>query len=494
MNVTECIQQDYMEWQRGDVIAISAGTGKGKSYFVQQIYSKYVNTFNKKILYLVPRKLLKKQIEEALKKDGICNIDVMTYQSYEALFRKKLAHNDVKRHSYQYIVCDEFHYFFNDAGFNDFTDISMELFLSNEKAITILLSATGDVVMSYIKRFYPQRKIISYELDSDYSYVTELNCYSSNDQLYEVMDWLVENNKKTMIFIQSAKRAYELYQKYESYSNFVCGERSEFYQYVDKTKVDNILQKEKFDSLFLISTSVLDVGVNIIDKELNNIIIDMHDINVLKQCLGRKRLVDDEDNVALAVKNINNNQLGGLISKEKKRVQQGKLFIKDGVEALIKRNYRKPLDNSLFYLNEKGVLQLNLAKYIYAGVTLQNYERWVNKTNGYINEVKNQINHKKSIIYWGANKKEVRMELLKEHCGKEFLSKLEYAPLVESLNFRRNGKQLKSLKEINKELTTEGYPYIFENYKATREIEGVKKQYRIWCLKELRQNERQAIL
>lgn len=61
----------------------------------------------------------------------------------------------------------------------------------------------------------------------------------------------------------------------------------------------NIVENERFDESVLITTQVLDSGVNIKDKSVKNIIIFYTDRTQFIQSLGRKRLNEDEGNVTV---------------------------------------------------------------------------------------------------------------------------------------------------------------------------------------------------
>ena len=51
---------------------------------------------------------------------------------------------------------------------------------------------------------------------------------------------------------------------------FNCSKNnSDYYKYVDKEKIKNMLTNEKFEDLILITTTCMDAGVNLIDLELN---------------------------------------------------------------------------------------------------------------------------------------------------------------------------------------------------------------------------------
>lgn len=488
IRISEIIGNSYKHWNSGDMVSISSGTGSGKSYFVQNILADYAKQNGELILYLVPRKKLKEQIEAKLEKEGITNITVKMYQSVEAIGNNHGDNNDWLN-AYKYIVCDESHYFTNDASFNDYTDMSLEHLLSTSHAVTLFLSATGDTIINYLKRFYKERKLHEYHLEQDYIYIEKLSAYQSDEYLYKAMDWLLKNNQKAMIFIQSDRKAYQIFKKYEQHATFVCGVKSDYVGFVDKEKVDKIVNEEKFDSLFLIATSALDVGVNIIDLDVQHIIIDMLDTDTFLQCLGRKRLSDEvEEKMSLMFKNYSNMQLGGYISKEAKRVELGKLFY--GTVKSTKGKLTQLSD--IFYIDRTGTVKVNNMKYVKAAVNLKRYEKYVQKPNGHLEEIKSLLDYQGKIyIHDYLEDTNARLAILEENINNKFSSE-EAKESVKQLSLK-NSKTQKVIKNIsiaNREMFTLGYPYEFvESKEYIVDSNGKKKQRRIYILTCTRQNE-----
>lgn len=483
MNITECIQNDYLEWKRGDVISISAGTGSGKSYFVQNVLAEYAKSQGEFILYLVPRLQLKKQIEKDLEKECIKNIDVRTYQSYESIDEQ--FDMDYVQKVYKYVVCDEAHYFFSDAVFNSTTDISFERFMNNENAITLLLSATSAILLSYIKKFLSHRKLIDYNYGYDFNHVKKIEAYQKHEVLIESMNWLLEKKHKTIIFIQSAKKAYELYEKYKEHSVFVCGKESSYYKHVNEEIVDEIIKARKFNSLFLITTAVLDVGVNIEDADLHKVIIDMSDIDTVIQCLGRKRLVGDNDYVHLLIRNHTNQSIGGYIVEEKARFEEGQVFYKEGREALATKNYRKGFSD-IIYVNKQGMIDVNKMKYVKASINYKWYLKCLDNSGGYLSEIKKALKYEDKIeIRDLLNIKEERENILKSYVGKELIGKESQKELLQQLGFKKNRQLVQSMSGLSKILVQEKYVYKVNSFRAYRIVDGVKIQCRIYVIETL---------
>ena len=148
--------EQIKQWDKDNVITITAGTGTGKSYFIKNILYAFAKANNKKILFLIHRTDCKNQFYEEIKRDNkLYNIDIKTYQSIEfAIMNNK----SIDFSQYKYIVCDELHYFFGDSAFNKTTDMSLNTILRQDKAIRIFMSATGRYTKNYIKN---TKKIIS---------------------------------------------------------------------------------------------------------------------------------------------------------------------------------------------------------------------------------------------------------------------------------------------------------------------------------------------
>lgn len=485
--ITDEIGDSYQLWQKGDIVDISGGTGSGKSYFVRETLAEYAKRNGELILYLVPWVKLKEQIEATLEEEGITNITVKMYQSIEVICKAHGGNNEWLN-AYKYVVCDESHYFLGDSQFNHYTDMSLTHVLSATNAITLLLSATGEATISFIEKFYKERKLIRYSLIHDYSYVQKMSAYQSDEYLCEAMDWLLKNNRKTLVFIQSARKAYDIFKKYEKYATFVCGEQSDYHEFVDKCKVDTIINSSTFDSLFLIATSVLDVGVDIKDNSINHIIIDMLDTDTFIQCLGRKRLSRNiEEKVNLLFRNYTNQQINGYASMEAERVEAGKLFYGASIESDNKVKRRRGMSD-IFYMDASGEVKVNNMKYIKSATNLRRYRRYVQQPQGYLKEIVNLLNYQDKVyIHDFLEDRKRKLSILKKYVDVEFYSSSEAKVVLEELKLKNPStkKVVKDFAVANRILSDEGYRFEFINYKGyVTDTNGKKKQTRIYTLKE----------
>src|SRR5699024_5040496 len=99
---------------------------------------------------------------------------------------------------YDYIVCDEFHYFISDGLFNNTTDVSLDSILTQNK-VKIFMSATSFSMENYFKT---EKLIIpiSYKIEHDFDFIK--NIYFFNDDkehsiLKNLLESSIDKNKKT---------------------------------------------------------------------------------------------------------------------------------------------------------------------------------------------------------------------------------------------------------------------------------------------------------
>lgn len=170
--VEKKIGKEYREWCVGDCIFIDAPTGSGKTTFILKTLLPYYCGQEKKILYLVNRRILKEQIEEMvteLPHEQYAAIKIELYQEIErrivagsTQYDGKLgadSHDGYnysllgKLSDYDCVVCDECHYFLADSNYNTNTIFSFrwvqDVFRNK---LCIFMSATIHELQSYIEK------------------------------------------------------------------------------------------------------------------------------------------------------------------------------------------------------------------------------------------------------------------------------------------------------------------------------------------------------
>lgn len=363
--VTEGIGEDYKieldynkqikeesenRWEPLQPVFISAQTGQGKNYFIEKTLIPYVRELNLKhqtslkVLILSNRRALKAQIKKRLdgnydsnKEDEIYfyneYADVMTYQSllfYEEKLKKKQQY---AKSRYIYVVCDEAHFFTSDAMFNPHTQKILEKIADIFKdVIRVYMSATPYECLKYINKY--DNRVLFYHFKRNYSYL-DIKTYSEMDELYEIIAESIGHKEKWLIFIDDKNKCQTVKKQLEkSIQDKKSKNKNE------KLKDENTLEKEndkskekvervyvinadsKDDSVFqeivknerlnkdtyvLISTSVLDNGVNL--TGIKNIVVsDMAKTKCL-QMVGRARVEGKDDRKNLYIKRFSDEEI-----------------------------------------------------------------------------------------------------------------------------------------------------------------------------------------
>ncbi|MFJ5562879.1 DEAD/DEAH box helicase family protein [Lysinibacillus xylanilyticus] len=349
--------KDIESWSPKEVITISAGTGVGKSYFIKNNLYEYAKQQGKKILFLLHRKNAITQFEQELKRDK--KEDVIDIKTYQSIKEKCKYEEEYDFSSYGYIVSDEFHYFLKDAELDRFIDLSLTAILEQSHCVKIFMSATGDSMRKYLS-FGDKLPTKNYELKTDYNFINKMFFYYKKESLENILNQFKQENKKAIIFT-SAKEAYDLHKKYINRSIFNCSESNEYYKYVNIDKINEIFEKEKFDELFLFTTTTMDTGVNIVDSSLQTIICDLYSVDDIEQCIGRKRLINDDDYINLYVRAKTKNEIETRQNIVMKVLDKAKYLMENGEEAFLKKYPRDIEYTGIYYMEyEEGKINLKI--------------------------------------------------------------------------------------------------------------------------------------
>ena len=463
--VSELITIEQIKtWNNNNVITITAGTGAGKSYFIKNILYAFAKSKNKKILYLIHRINCINQFKEELKSDNKLDIiDLMSYQHIETSILNK---NTIDLSKYEYIVADEFHYFMSDASFNISTDISLNYIL-NQSCIKIFMSATGDYCKRYINNIL-HINTIDYELPIKYNFIKSLTFYNLDTTLDDFLDNYINENEKAIFFIQSAKKAYELYLRHKDKCIFNCSKSNkDYYKYVEVDTINNMLVNEKFNSLALITTTCLDAGVNIIDDKVKHIIVDNKDLGSLIQCLGRKRLKNNEQ-IYVYIKSINNKSLGATKGHISNRIKKAEYLRKHTIKEYLKefpRAKANDLNNIIYDISvdeddNKCTKKINELMYFKSieDICIIDAMLFYGKY-GYNKYIANKLNIEKYRLI-EEDCKMNKLELYLNSIVDKRLYKEDQQELINMINVKVNGKQQKSYAKLNQGLQMLELPYI----------------------------------
>lgn len=468
------IKKEYKQWNNGDIVLIGTGTGSGKSYFIRNQLSDYAEEQGEEILFIFNRKKLHEQNKAQIHKVNNIRIHTATYQEIE----HSIIHNDSYDFSkYKYIVCDECHYFTDDSGFNHNSDISFNSIMSQSDKVKIFMSATSCSLFSFIKENQPKHKIWDYKQKKSYKHINSLYFYREVEAVQRFIDKRFNGDEKIIWFCKSVKKAVQLHSMYPD-SYFLCSESEKNKRYLkllDENTFAEQGDKITFNRKFLFTTKVLDNGFDLKDERIKLIICDEFDINTMIQCLGRKRILSDTDKVNVILFNHSNNSLNGIRSLLNNKLNEVEAFKEGGVEG---RNnyvgrfahrsnyiiYDQPSPDNKYSSNKR----ISLVKYLKAKNDFSVIDEMIER-NKALNKMRIDLKEKKrSDAYMlcilelmdldrcGDLDKMFHEKELTEYLdfllGKQ-LFKQEQKELIERMNVRSNGKQLKSYEALNIALT-----------------------------------------
>ena len=324
----------YKMWKGYESIFISAPTGTGKTTFVLQTLLPEAKKEGKEVLFLSNRFLLKEQIKKKVVKlqklegqnekwfeqvEEFDGITVMTYQKLQLLWKGGyIGVPDVQRR-YKYVIYDEAHYLLTDSSFNPEILYLLE-FLRAYKGISVFMSATMQGIPEFIKALkYPEKMVPrSLQRITDNLSIEEFSLWTTytNGVKFRIWEYTFQqrqsgyqffyycdleeilpiinqdDQEKWLIFLGNKTEIGSFSKKIIRSTEFITTESK-----LDLKKsqlIDSIRDKEKFDCQVLLSTSVLDNGVNIRDRKLKNLDIETNSETEFLQMLGRKRKEKDE--------------------------------------------------------------------------------------------------------------------------------------------------------------------------------------------------------
>jgi hypothetical protein len=373
--ITDIIKKEEIEkWKPGDRVLICSMVGSGKSSLIKNQLYDYVKSIDKKILLMSNRNLLKQQnvLEIGNKKDYIT---LHNYQEFESRILKE--NNTIEKlfEPYQYIIFDEVHYFFSDSFFNNNTDLLINPIKNTPKdKIFIFMTATPDALLDYQFDY----KFI-YNLPRDYSYIENIYFYEKKHESL-VEKSVIQNipyDEKILCFGNSAENMWNLSNEFSN-TAFICSPGNKMAMNSNTNEMNNIINNAKFDSHILFSTKILDNGVNLRDKKLKHIIIDIIDPISFVQTLGRKRCISEDDKINLYVRNYNRGMIYWMVRGYNSKIE----LVKD-LQHLSKEEfqnkYPKRIRDSV--INESYTI--NKAKYQQYITQVRLLEEIMNYKGGY---------------------------------------------------------------------------------------------------------------
>ena len=326
--LSELLAEEYRCWDYKKII-IQAPTGMGKTTFLVKKLLPYYQSRKKKVLVLCNRRLLRQQYLYSLVAEFDTYAEMQTVVSvntYQAL--ADLLANGVEPETlllgYDVICLDEFHFFYADSDFNGFGTyvLFQALMISGLLKTMIFLSATSACIEGFVKEILPkserflenkypmsgyhlvkeclQVRKYDFTVFADYSY---LQCVLAPDLETLVLE-MAKSPQKSIIFIDDKDKAEKIKEILCLKGNIQAKDVKVLNADVLEARenvflVENMTLANKLPCKILITTSVLDNGVSIKDKEVGNLAVITESKISFLQMIGRVRVEDNTQQIKL---------------------------------------------------------------------------------------------------------------------------------------------------------------------------------------------------
>ena len=321
--VSQAIGEAISGWGVGRYV-IDAGTGAGKTTAIIDLLKRNVTSCprfevegRKRILYLCNRKALWEQIVQAVLGDGVKRdfrdldlinwamseclrfefIDVQTYQKLQKDYQedpeRTLEH--IKR-CYAYIVCDEAHYFVNDAKFNHKTNVAYQCIEQLVSCKTVIyMSATMDFLIQKWKEEGTLSPENYYRIPRRKSCISEIRFYYRDAERKALLD-SIPPGEKAVVFVTSYATLEKMRLIYGDTAAYYCSGNN---KHGSMDALYDCVRDGKLLKRILFTTTVLYNGVDIKDEKVKHIFIEQWLPMEVIQEIGRKRPLNENDTCKL---------------------------------------------------------------------------------------------------------------------------------------------------------------------------------------------------
>lgn len=321
--VSQAIGDSIRNWGFGRYV-IDAGTGAGKTTAIMNLLKEIVGSTpryeavdRKRILYLCNRKALREQIIQAVFGDDCKRdfrdwdlikwemmdclsfefVDVMTYQKLQKDYQndpeKTIEH--IKR-CYTYIVCDEAHYFVNDASFNHKTDTVYQCIEQLISCKTVIyMSAT----MEFLIRKWKEEGTLPpenyYRIPRRKSCVSEIRFYYRDAERKALLDE-IPPDEKAIVFVTTHAALEKMKLIYSDDAAYYCSDNN---KHGAMDALRDCVRGGRLLKRILFTTTVLYNGVDIKDETVKHVFIEQWLPMEVIQEIGRKRSLSENDTCKL---------------------------------------------------------------------------------------------------------------------------------------------------------------------------------------------------
>lgn len=457
------------------IYAIYSAPDTGKTTLITSVLQAYLRKAKKKALYLAPRRAI---IEQMRDKVDTSVVTCWTYQKIEESVDTGLFVDD----SYDFIICDEAHYFIEDAELTGRTDLSFN-FINNSKGIILLMSGTPEYIECLKDSWKRPLKILA-DLDTTVHNVDTVCLIPASTKnnggekdIESQLESLVRQGKRIIVYDSNIVDLYKLYAKYKTRQDdlgvmvsFICSKYNrQYYQKCDRETLETLMDTQRTEADMLFITSALNTGVSIDEDFEYLFILGCPSKTSIFQLIARIRRGSNNRKIKTIYCSVP--PYSTIRTRHDARIDD--LLYIDNPEEW--KSKRRPIPK---YVYQKKAEKLELG-----------YNQMI------INKIRQDVKEYKNFIIQGTPLKAYKEMFEKRYVGIRVIS-LAYSKIIELLNehthlpYLDKDEQDKikelcrqynintSVSKINKHLTLYNSPIYLKN--DQKKHKGIKKQ--VWYI------------
>lgn len=211
---------------------------------------------------------------------------------------------------YDYIVCDEAHYFVEDANINFDTELSVKIILTGTPEPLEFVSWNSPLII--------ERQVNILNNNVEVVFLSK-----SNKAIDKEIVQKLNEGEQSLVFHSSATEAYELSKEFLKYNPFfICslGNKS-FRNRIDMAARDQIINEERIGRPIGFLTSAMNTGVNF-NEDIRNVVILGSPSSVdIRQSVARVRRGDSSRKIRLYIQVPHGNSFNAKLRELRKDLE-----------------------------------------------------------------------------------------------------------------------------------------------------------------------------
>lgn len=310
------LEKEIPFWTPANPVLLDLPPGTGKTSFVYETLIPAALAQGKNLLLVSNRVALSTQQKRAIMEklrsplsrlltdEGVMQTEdfgpvrVITYHQLPTLAKDEASSAWIA--NLAFAVFDEAHYFASDSQFNGYVEYHLRLTCERFcHAVRVYMTGTSwDILQplaeaelkfyhrrTFYAQWMPPREFIRYTFPADF-HQYRLHFFSELNDLHNLIEKQPET--KWLVFVDSKEWGRSFSQALGNSAAYLDADSK------GSDMWNRIVCEKKFESQVLVTTSALDVGIDILDPSVQNIAIMADNRTALLQMAGRRRIQGEE--------------------------------------------------------------------------------------------------------------------------------------------------------------------------------------------------------